>query len=153
VPTIRRYEKGDFADYVATLEKTTDWGKEAGEELQAMIGKLTRNDQVWVAEVDGRAVGFMILTPNNDRSLEVDWLDVNPRVQRRGLGTLLLEKAREIAEAERMLALSVHTHMTNRQMIKFSLKNGFKVSERIRDFYGKGKDALRLKKTLNEKRA
>jgi len=31
-------------------------------------------------------------------------------------------------------------------MIKFSIKNGFKIVERIKNFYGEGKDALRLKK-------
>jgi GNAT superfamily N-acetyltransferase len=139
VPTIRRYEKRDFSDYVATLEKTTNWGKQAGEELEARMGKLTQKDWVWVAELGARAFGFMILTPNNDDSLEVDWLDVNPSEKRKGLGTLLLKKAKEIADAERMQALSVHTQVANKQMIAFSLKNGFEVSERIKDFYGKGK--------------
>jgi ribosomal protein S18 acetylase RimI-like enzyme len=150
VRKIRRYEKRDFSDYVATLEKTTNWGKEAGEELESRMSKLTQGDQVWVAELDAKAYGFMILTSNNDDSLEVDWLDVNPSVQRKGLGTLLLEKAEEIANAERIQALSVHTQVSNKQMIAFSLKNGFKASERIKDFYGKRKDALRFKKTVTD---
>jgi hypothetical protein len=46
VRKIRRYEKRDFSDYVATLKKTTNWGKEAGEELEARMNKLTQGDQL-----------------------------------------------------------------------------------------------------------
>jgi hypothetical protein len=33
-------------------------------------------------------------------------------------------------------------------MLDFSAKNGFQVFERIKDFYGRGKDALRLRKKI-----
>jgi hypothetical protein len=33
-------------------------------------------------------------------------------------------------------------------MLDFSAKNGFQVLERIKGFYGRGKDALRLKKEI-----
>jgi ribosomal protein S18 acetylase RimI-like enzyme len=148
MPKIRRYESRDFVDYVATLEKTTSWGRGSGSELKARLEKLTNRDQVWIAEIDSRAIGFMILVPNNDDSLEVDWLDVHPSFQRMGVGTLLVKKAVKIAKAKKMQALSVHTWPTNEKMINFALKNGFEVFERIKDFYGRGKDAVRLKKRI-----
>lgn len=144
---IRRYEERDFAEYASTLEKTTSWGKEARDELRAMLAKVNK-EQIWVAEVDRRAVGFMILTLNDDGSLEVDWLDVHPSFQHMGVGTSLVKKAVKIAKARKMQALSVHTWPTNEKMINFSSKNGFEISERIKHFYGKGRDALRLKKTV-----
>jgi ribosomal protein S18 acetylase RimI-like enzyme len=145
---IRRYESRDFVDYVATLEKTTRWRKHAGKELKARLEKLTRKDQIWVAEIDSRAIGFMILVPNSDGSLEVDWLDVHPSFQRMGIGSLLVKKAVRIAKTKRMQALSVHTWATNEKMINFSSKNGFVFFERIKGFYGKGKDAIRFKKRI-----
>jgi ribosomal protein S18 acetylase RimI-like enzyme len=147
MPKIRRYEDRDFAEYASTLEKTTSWGKDAEDELRAMFAKVSK-DQVWVAEADRRAVGFMILTSDDDGSLEVDWLDVHPNFQRMGIGTLLVKKAVEIAKARKMQALSVHTWPANEKMINFASKKGFEISERIKDFYGKGRDALRLKKTV-----
>jgi len=39
---IRIYENGDFADYAATLEKTTSWGKEAENELRAILAKVSK---------------------------------------------------------------------------------------------------------------
>ena len=82
MPKIRRYESRDFVDYAATLEKTSSWERKAAAELKARLEKLTRREQVWVAEVGTRGVGFMIVSPNNDGSLEVDWLDVHPGFQR-----------------------------------------------------------------------
>lgn len=148
MPKIRRYESRDFVDYAATLEKTSTWERKAAAELKARLEKLKRREQVWVAEVGTRGVGFMILSPNNDGSLEVDWLDVHPDFQRTGIGTLLVEKAAKIAKAKKMKALSVHTWETNQKMLDFSAKNGFQVLERIKGFYGRGKDALRLKKEI-----
>ena len=76
----------------------------------------------------------MILSPNNDGSLEVDWLDVHPDFQCMGIGTLLVEKAAKIAKAKKMNALSVHTSDTNQKMSSFSVKNGFQVFQRIKAF-------------------
>lgn len=144
---IRRYEERDFGAYVDTLEKTTSWGDDAEEELAARIQKMTDKDEIWVAEADGKAVGFMILTPNDDGTLEIDWLDVYPDFQRRGIATNLVAKAEEIAEARKAGALSVHTWMENTKMLAFLKKNGFELSKTIVDFYGEGKDALRYKKS------
>jgi ribosomal protein S18 acetylase RimI-like enzyme len=150
MPRIRPYESRDFVDYVSTLEKTTKWGRHSGEELKARMEKLTRRDQVWVADIDSRAIGFMILVPNNDGSLEVDWLDVHPSFQRMGVGSLLVKKAEKIAKTKNMQALSVHTWPTNEKMLNFSFKNGFEIFERIKNFYGKRKDAIRLKKRISK---
>jgi ribosomal protein S18 acetylase RimI-like enzyme len=145
---LRKYDNRDFVDYATTLEKTTSWKKKAGTELKVRLEKLTRRDQVWVAEVNGRGVGFMILSPNKDGSLEVDWLDVHPDFQRMGIGTLLVEKAAKTARAKNIMWLSIHTHTTNKEMIGFAAKNGFYVLEKIKDFYGKRKDALRYRKVI-----
>jgi len=143
---IRRYEKRDFRAYVSTLEKTTNWGNEAEQELNARLHKMTEKEEIWVAEADAQAVGFMILSPNNDGTLEIDWLDVDPNFQRKAVATSLVAKAAEIAKAKKVEALSVHTSVENKNMIVFLRRNGFEVFERVSDFYGEGKDALRFKK-------
>jgi ribosomal protein S18 acetylase RimI-like enzyme len=144
---IRRYVEQDFRAYVGTLEKTTSWGDEAEEELAARIGKMTEKDEIWVAEADAEAVGFMILTPNDDGTLEIDWLDVHPEFQRRKVATNLVARAAGVAKAKKVEALSVHTSVENKNMIAFLRRNGFEVFQRITDFYGKGKDALRYRKS------
>jgi len=145
---IRRYESRDFVDYAATLEKTSSWERRAATELKARLERLKRREQVWVADVGNRGVGFMILSPNDDGSLEVDWFDVHPDFQSTGIGTQLVEKAAKIAKTKQMNTLSVHASVTDQKMLDFAAKNGFQVFERIEDFHGKGKDALRLKKEI-----
>jgi ribosomal protein S18 acetylase RimI-like enzyme len=148
MPRIRRYQTIDFVDYAATLEKTSNWGKKASGELEARLEKLTRKDQVWVAEIETRCVGFMILTPNDDGSLEVDWFDVHPGFQRTGIGTLLIDKALKVAKARGFRALSIHVQVKKEKAIGFATKNGFETFEKIKDFSGKREDALRLKKVI-----
>jgi ribosomal protein S18 acetylase RimI-like enzyme len=148
MPKIRRYRSQDFVDYVAALEKTTKWGKKATGELRARLEKLRRQDQIWVAEIDVRCVGFMILVPEADGSLEVDWLDVHPDFHHTGIGTMLVQKAEKVAKAKGRTALSVHTSDKNKAMQGFAEKNGFVLFERLKGFYGKRKDALRFKKPI-----
>jgi len=148
VRKIRKYADRDFVDYATTLEKTTKWKRKATSMLKAKLEKMKRGEQVWVLEDNGRAVGFMILVPNADNSLEVDWLDVHPDFQRMGIGSLLVKKAEKIAKAKGKLALSIHTWKSNRQMINFALKNDFQLFETAKDFYGKRKDALRFRKPI-----
>jgi ribosomal protein S18 acetylase RimI-like enzyme len=144
---IRPYENRDFNSYVKTLERTTGWGNEAEQELRARIEKMTSDEEIWVAETDKRPVGFMILSPNQDGTLEIDWLDVNPDFQRKGIATILVRKAETIAKNKKYQALSVHTHVENTKMIMFLKRNGFKIFDKIENFYGEGKDALRFKKS------
>lgn len=146
--TVRKFEDRDFVDYALTLENTTSWKKKAGGELKARLERLRPQEQVWVADIGERAVGFMILSPNSDDSLELDWLDVHPNFQRMGIGTLLLEKAENVAKSKNIEALSLHTGKTNKSMIDFAIKNRFEVFEKVKNFYGKRKDALRLKKRI-----
>ena len=144
---IRRYEERDFKAYAGTLEKTTSWGDEAEEELAARIQKMTEKDEIWVAEADGKAVGFMILTSNDDGTLEIDWLDVHPEFQRKKVATHLVAKAEEVAKARKAETLSVHTWKENSKMLAFLERNGFELFQTIANFYGKGQDALRYKKS------
>ena len=145
---VRRYRNQDFVDYAAALEKTTKWGKKATGELKARLEKLRRQDQIWVAEIDVRCVGFMILAPEADGSLEIDWLDVHPDFQHTGIGTLLVQKAEKVAKAKGLTTLSIHSSDRNKVMQGFAEKNSFVQFERLKDFYGKRKDALRFKKLI-----
>jgi hypothetical protein len=58
MPEIRRYDSRDFADYATTLKKTSSWERKATAELKARLEKLTRREQVWVAEIGTRGGGF-----------------------------------------------------------------------------------------------
>jgi ribosomal protein S18 acetylase RimI-like enzyme len=81
--------------------------------------------------------------------LVIDWFDVHPDFQRKGLGTLLLKKAEQTAQNKNVSSTYAVAAVDNEKMLNFSRKNGFKMSKRLKDFWGKGTgDAFLLTKTV-----
>jgi GNAT superfamily N-acetyltransferase len=71
--------------------------------MSADYGSHIANDHVWVAEEDGRVLGFAVLVEQDDH-LQLDVLAVAPDAQGRGIGNLLLQltddEARRLGHAE-----------------------------------------------------
>ena len=72
---------------------------------------------VWVAEEGGTLLGFMALEGSY-----VDRLYIHPEHQRRGVGTALMEKAKELSPS----GLQLHTHVKNTQACAFYEQHGFR---------------------------
>ena len=72
--------------------------------------------QIWVAERNGDVVGFVAICGSY-----IDRMYVNPIDQGCGVGTALLEKARELSPA----GLELHTHRANLRARAFYEKHGF----------------------------
>ena len=158
---IRLYQDDDFKEYVAVLAQT--WprvGSESEEIVRERLKTLDeKGEQIWVAETGGRPAGFMLIYFENPPTpaemelegewLVVDWLDVHPDFQRKGLGTLLLKKAEEIAKNRNVSSIYTVTSIDDEKMLGFSEKNHFKKGKRIKDFWGAGTgDAFLLTKTV-----
>jgi ribosomal protein S18 acetylase RimI-like enzyme len=116
-------------------------------------------EELWVAEAEGRAVGFMSIEFTkiwghageafDEKAVGIDWLDVSPDFQRKGVGSELLLKAEERGKERGLGLLFMHTSVENRGMINFASKNGFEFSEHLKDFWGEGTgDAFLLTKRL-----
>jgi ribosomal protein S18 acetylase RimI-like enzyme len=158
---VRRYEDRDFNEYVSILEKTWPLSREDAEEtVSKRLETLNKKgEQIWTAEIDGNAAGFMLIYFENPPSppelglegewLVIDWFDVHPDFQRKGLGTLLLKRAEQIAQNKNVSAIYLVTAVNNEKMLNFSQKNGFKISKCMKAFWGKGtEDAFLLTKTV-----
>jgi len=147
---IRRYEDRDFNDYASVLEKTWPQSLKGAEGLiRKRLETLNeKGEQIWTAEIDGKAVGFMLIYFENppcppELGLEgewlvIDWFDVHPDFQRKGLGTLLLKTAEQIAQNKNVSSIYTVIAVDNEKMINFSRKNGFKISKQMKDFWGRG---------------
>lgn len=149
---VRPYRDEDFDDYAHTLLKT--WPcediREARENVAMAVKRTKENgeEEIWVAEVEGKAVGFMLLEftrvwGHQDESFEdeavgIDWLDVHPDFQRKGIGRELIRKAEERGREKGLHHLFMHTAVNNLDMINFASENGFKFAKYIEEFWGKG---------------
>ncbi len=72
--------------------------------------------QLWIAKRHGKVVGFLAI-----RGSYIDRMYVKPSDQGCGVGTALLDKARELSPA----GLELHTHQENHRARAFYAKHGF----------------------------
>lgn len=149
---IRPYSEKDFDDYANTLLETWPCNnvKEARENASIAAKKARENQNVelWVAEVEGKAVGFILLEYTrvwghrgesfDQEAVCIDWLDVHPGFQERRIAGQLLSKAQERGRARGLRLLFMHTSVKNLAMINFASKNGFKFEKYLKDFWGEG---------------
>ena len=99
VPEVMRRMKHDLEDSRRWFRRTALTGRE-----------------LWVCEVQGAPLGFAAL-----QGEYIDKLYVHPGHHRRGIGSLLMTKARERSP----LHLWLHTHMANWNARAFYEKQGF----------------------------
>jgi GNAT superfamily N-acetyltransferase len=91
------------------------------EDRPKLGGWIVERHEVWVAETRGRVVGFAGLTPG--------WLDhiyVDPDEQRNGIGTALLDHAKELQSD----GLQLWAFQRNEDAHRFYVRHGFHVVER-----------------------
>ena len=102
-----------------------------------------------VAEEEGRIAGFAIGYLSGRRTAHVVTLDVHPGHRRSGIGRTLLEDllARLVRAGATRSRLEVSTE--NAGAIAFYEKLGFQTTRRLPDYYGPGRPALEMEKTLS----
>jgi ribosomal protein S18 acetylase RimI-like enzyme len=144
----------DFEIYAKTLLKT--WPcediQEARQNVTMAVSRIkeSEDEEIWVGEVEGKAVGFMLLEFTkvwghkgetfNDEAAGIDWFDVHPDFQRRGVGSHMLRKAEERAKENRLSRLFMHASTKNLKMINFASRNGFRFARYLKEFWGKETD-------------
>ena len=160
---VRPYLEKDFEDYANTLLRTWPCGniQEARQNVTMAVNRTraNMNEEIWVAEVEGKAIGFMLLgftkvwghkgEAFNSEAVGIDWFDMHPDFQRKGIGNRLLRKAEERAGEKRLSRIFMHTSIQNLKMINFASRNGFTFVKCLKEFWGKGtEDAFLLVKEL-----
>lgn len=80
-------------------------------------------------------IAVMALYKNNDTELEIKNIAVIESYRSKGIGSLLMSKAKEIAHDSHYTILSVGTSDTGFQQIRFYERNGFKKAGIRKDFF------------------
>ena len=85
---------------------------------------------------DGKeSIAVMALYKNSDSELEIKNIAVIESYRSKGIGSILINKAKEIALDSHYKILSVGTSDTGFQQIRFYEKNGFKKTGIGKDFF------------------
>jgi ribosomal protein S18 acetylase RimI-like enzyme len=141
-------EVSDFEAYARTLLLTLPCEnlEEAREEAHSIMKRLTEDvRELWVAEVGGSSAGFMLLEFElMNKNAEIDWFDIHPDYQRKGVGTILVQKAEKRALVYHCQTITLHTAASNVRMQEFAKKNGFEEIKRLPKFWGEGTEEAYL---------
>ncbi len=104
------------------------------------------SDGFIVAEDNGEMVGFLIAIQTSMDELRILMLAVDEKYRRKGIGSMLLRHLLLKYAGVRRIYLEVRCD--NDAAIKFYTKHGFKIKERIDDFYTDGSPAYLMEKIL-----
>jgi ribosomal protein S18 acetylase RimI-like enzyme len=131
--TIRR-AAGPDADAVRliTAEAYQHYVPRIGREPSPMLtdyAGAVRAGHAWVAEVDGQAVGVMVVELHPDHLL-VENIAVRPAAQGRGVGRQLLVRADELAAELGYDEIRLYTHETMTENIAYYPRRGYTETHR-----------------------
>jgi len=87
------------------------------DDLEFFSGHIALENRIWVAVDEAAVVGFLAIHDGH-----VNYLYVDPPAQNRGIGTLLLDKARALSPN----GLTLFTHQRNAKARAFYERRGFR---------------------------
>ena len=111
------------------------------EGAHCVIAEIPADSQECVA-------GF-ILTERSAEIAHIITLDVLTRFRRRKIGSLLLEAAEQEAASRGAKRIVLETATTNKPAIALWKKHGYRQFGTIKNYYGRGLDALEMQKSLS----
>src|SRR3989449_6652239 len=93
-----------------------------------------RDRASYVAEIDGKLVGFILTQPTSfvhsaKRELWLEYIAVQPASRRKGTGTKLMSTVIEYANTHNISFLYTTLNPNNKESIQFLTKHGFEVKD------------------------
>ncbi|MFI5201684.1 MAG: GNAT family N-acetyltransferase [Candidatus Kapaibacterium sp.] len=133
IASIREIETQDFEGVQSLADSLEGWFSPEGQE---MISRDIHFQNGFVAEQDGRIVGF-ILFYSDQGIAHIGWMGIDRMMHRQGIGTALLERMLEELRAANALEVRVSTlgdsveYEPYERTRAFYLKHGFIEHQRI----------------------
>jgi ribosomal-protein-alanine N-acetyltransferase len=103
-----------------------------------------------LAESGGNVAGFILteLAPDEGHIITLDVLE---NYRRQGIGSLLLGAGEKEAASRGVKRMVLETATTNKAAIALWKNHGFRETETIENYYGRGKNAFKMQKRLEPK--
>jgi ribosomal protein S18 acetylase RimI-like enzyme len=109
-----------------------------------------RDAAAWIAEDDGRMVGFGVVEWAKEKAgvvAYVQTLEVLAEMRARGVGGELLRRLEGAAHAAGAVAVWLHVDAQNAAAIRVYERNGYRLGGKEEDYYGRGRAGLVYAKT------
>ncbi|KMQ58405.1 GCN5 family acetyltransferase [Chryseobacterium angstadtii] len=105
------------------------------DETREAIDRYIFNSEIYQLYDDTRAIAVIALHPNSTTELEIKNMAVVENYRNRGIGSILIDKAKAIAQQNGFTMLVVGTSDTGFQQLRFYEKNGFAKKGMRKDFF------------------
>ncbi len=136
---IREYKDSDYAacrslygelsrHYAEIYEDSTIAGDDPGRGFDKHLS-LSNLRGIWVAEVNGKVVGFTGLLEylNEEGVVEIEPLVVSVALRDKGIGSKLVEHAKQKAREKGYRFITIGTGLRNEEAFKLYVKLGFNI--------------------------
>jgi ribosomal-protein-alanine acetyltransferase len=108
----------------------------------------TNPDEFIVVEKAHKLIGFILGIKINKKLAKILMLSVSKQYQNKRVGTKLLLYFLTKVSKEKIKIIELDVRTDNKKAINFYKKNGFKIKEKIKQFYQNGKDAYTMVKQI-----
>ena len=115
--------------------------------------RLTRRGTTWVAWRGDAPVGFAVVHPLDQFSVDLCALAVEEDARGLGIGRALLAHVERTVVSAGLKEIRLHTAQSNLSALELFLKSGFRLQERLPRFYRGMYDACALFKIVGSRRA
>ncbi len=105
------------------------------DETKEAINQYIFNSDIYLLHDGTENIAVMALYRKSNTELEIKNVAVIDSYRSKGIGSILMDKAKEIAKENHYKTLSVGTSDTGFQQIRFYEKNGFIKSGILKDFF------------------
>lgn len=100
-----------------------------------MIDKYIYSAEIYAAELNGKARGFIVLFSLTPETVEIKNIAVEPAFQGQGIGRFLIENAIAVAAADKKKSICIGTANSSISQLAFYQKMGFEISDIKKDFF------------------
>lgn len=152
IGSLDREHRPELADVLRRTsvfrDEEIDVAFELFDEAHPPAGGSPGEDYMFVGafEESGRLAGFACYgpTPDTDRTYDLYWLAVDPRLHRRGTGSLLVGAVEDRLRADhgRMVVAETSSRSDYAATRTFYERRGYREAGRVRDFYAPGDDRV-----------
>lgn len=101
-----------------------------------------------VAEAGHKTIGFIIGVKINSDNAKILMLAVSEKYRKQKIGTYLLNQLNEQLKKDKIKKVELQVRIDNEKAINFYEKNGFKITEKIPEFYQNGETAYSMRKDM-----
>ena len=108
----------------------------------------TNNEGFIVAEIGHKVIGFIVGVKIDNENARILMLSVSKQHQRKKIGSLILAEFLKLSQENGIKSIDLEVRTDNKKAIKFYEKHGFKIVDKILEFYQNGEAAFSMRKQI-----